>query len=201
MEGMDTIQEREYIWSCKCRGSLRYILLTSGLGCAACRMDLVRGSLLQTVNPTSDWRNIPSSTQSGQSQLTFLRNGSQELPVQRQRKRDPVSSLSKWYLKKALRKYVASFSQGCGVLDMQELFVPEVVLKYTNKSRGIVWSWKYLSVLGHRIIIQQKKNFELDHVCITFNHKFLMPTIDFENSKWKTEVRGGEAKKTPLLQF
>lgn len=59
----------------------------------------MRGSLLQAVNPASDLLNIPSSTQSGQSQLTFLRNGSQELPVQRQRKRDPVASLSKWFKK------------------------------------------------------------------------------------------------------
>lgn len=36
-------------------------------------------------------------SQSGQSQLTFLESASQELRVQRQRKRDPVTNLSKGF--------------------------------------------------------------------------------------------------------
>lgn len=84
------------------------------------------------------------------------------------------------------------------MLDMQELLVPPVVLKYTSKSGGIVWWWKYPSVIGHRVIIQRKKNFELDHVRITFNQQFLIPSIEFENGKPKTKVKI-EAKETTLL--
>lgn len=126
-------------------------------------------------------------SQSSQSHLTFLESASRELHVQRQRKRDPVTNLSKRF--KCLlykNKWGNAGTKHVAFLHSEAAFRNFLFLKFSWCTQIHFLGIDQKSILQQSIsrLIQQKKNFgQIMFVFLNGFSQGFTPTKDFKNCK------------------